>query len=1474
MSSRSIGSVIVRWMGVRMRVLVTACVCLGVAAGLMAGVAEGAVNLRAAGLGAPEPTVNTTMFVDGKADGTVPDPPADVMGTPSDSTLVSSDQLYVTIASSGTIYNQWAKVVPTDLSGGIYAWGNAGRQSAQPMLTPNVATAAGRFLDPMTARVLSLQLSKLGDDGLLTLSSSNQTADPEWGTKPVDTCAAGDTCALEGDGGDLTVSDDTADTPVSVTGVGPGGPSGQPATGQQWTFIDAGDGYFQIVNKSDGLCLSSVQGSEDIPVVVCADPATAPGSQLWRLDPTGVGSTVAIQSELDEHTYVGLLPGTPAFVEQSYGSFDSQLLFHLTALSEPDGAIPTWSTAIPNASPATPYAVAAGDLDRVVGADNQYHDEAVVAYAGPQHHLQVRVIDYNANPSHLLVSTPDVVLPVVGAVKDGTWFPGSVGVAVGSFDGGPLNQIAVTWQDADGHFHVTLLQYHATADGGRALTVLGDPAGISLFPDATTTNSLASGYDQTVAGDFEGIGRDDLAIAYAGINPDGSNADSGHLGVVSFTRQLTVRGQTTRQFSVEAALLNEEHDDGTWTSHGVRVVPGLFRFDPSKGFDFRRRELAVAWTEHVRDDLIKDRVQLFDTNDSAACTDDTCALSIDDQGAVNDVRDENPGGGDSLPISLTSGGFAGQGSGGDPPLWGVVVWFSPLSPGTDGRLATLKATDTGLENGELSTETGSQYVLTAYDRAGSSLALGPPLILTVSHLVHAKLIAAQPPSHSDWIDGQMINVSRNGFFVVKTGDQETKNYAYSTTTKAGWNVGVTQSADLKAGVTVGDEKIGPTVSGSWEVSQKFAANWSETDSAFNQYSTTLQSSTQQTGLDDDLVDGDFVTDYVYRYPILGRLPDDSSGKSVLPAGCSSGPCTPFYEVTIPGQVEPLDGLGKSLEDFYEPTWQNGNALSYPTFVNGAVPTPDLGSYSYTDAQGHTTVETKPLFNENNDVGGGQATDDLTITGQTGSGHQTDTANDWSLSSELTGRASFQESVGLETTKAKLKFSIGVNGGKTFASSDSGSTTSTSAKSFELDVPGIDANKGYEIGTAYYDDTAGAAQVVHAVDLTANSEGREFWERIYGVHPDPALNLPNQTFVTYDNLNVFDKVVFNTNANRQLIRGFYALQPDNPSSPLTSGVPYASDPLAGDPVIFSVKVHNYSLVDSPAFPVQFYAVPVDASGLNVSGAPVSLGTVQSLPIPAQGMVTVDAPAWSAQTGRWRIFVVVDPDNTLDEIHPWKGQPPCPTDALDPQAAPGTVVNGKMIDPMTGGPDELSCGQNNQGYGDITVMPTPAQSAGAPKGAPNKHEHHHRHHRGGQRASAGVIAASLGAAGPAEPAGATLASSQMAIAGSGGDLRLTATTTPSDHLGEPMTVVIHATSATGTADILPVVVYDGPPSHGHLIAATELDGATKADGGDATFTWTPDTPGLHTLYEEMLGADPSEDSRQTMNINVLPTLEKSR
>jgi len=266
---------------------------------------------------------------------------------------------------------------------------------------------------------------------------------------------------------------------------------------------------------------------------------------------------------------------------------------------------------------------------------------------------------------------------------------------------------------------------------------------------------------------------------------------------------------------------------------------------------------------------------------------------------------------------------------------------------------------------------------------------------------------------------------------------------------------------------------------------------------------------------------------------------------------------------------------------------------------------------------------------------------------------------------------------------------------------------------------------------------------------SNQESKQFWHQYYGQAPDPALNLPYAILLKRPNPYKAPSVpAFNTLPVAQLIRGFQALQPVDPSSPVTSGQPYATSPTAGDKVTFAVKVHDLSLVDSGRVPVYFYAVPVDDGDLNVRREPRLIGHATSAPIPAQGMVTVKSPEWTADANgksiqQWRIFVVLDPDDKLGEIHPRKGGAPCPKTALDPDAPAGTIKDGVMTDPMTGKPSTLACGQNNQGYGLITVL-----GRGGQGGADGARTRSLARRFGPIPAS--TQGAVVGATGPAEPA----------------------------------------------------------------------------------------------------------------------------
>jgi hypothetical protein len=246
------------------------------------------------------------------------------------------------------------------------------------------------------------------------------------------------------------------------------------------------------------------------------------------------------------------------------------------------------------------------------------------------------------------------------------------------------------------------------------------------------------------------------------------------------------------------------------------------------------------------------------------------------------------------------------------------------------------------------------------------------------------------------------------------------------------------------------------------------------------------------------------------------------------------------------------------------------------------------------------------------------------------------------------------------------------------------------------------------------------------------------------------------------------------------------------------------------------------------PVEFYAVPVDARGLDVTGEPVKLGT-QTIPrIEPQGVVHVQQPWVATHPGGpghqdYRIFAIVDRNNTLDSIHPWK-------DPSEPACPPTSVVGGKpAIDPMTGQTDALSCGQNKQGFGTVTVVPQPALQA-----------------------NPGAVDLRLNAA------SLRLERSAGALTG-----RARTVTFPA---GLPAHGMVHVEASQTSDANRHVLIYDGSPAKGRLVAATTISGTDAESGSYARFTWTPTRRGRHTLYAVVPGDGDAASGVDTLSVVI--------
>ena len=1027
---------------------------------------------------------------------------------------------------------------------------------------------------------------------------------------------------------------------------------------------------------------------------------------------------------------------------------------------------------------------------------------------------------------------------------------------------------------------LTLLKYRATdydtQTSGRSLQVIGDPNGIPLFgldEVGAPKVPLWTGMPEVKAADYDGDGRDDLAIAYAA-TPVGKPL-TGYLGVVSLTATLGLRGQATTTVNGSPLYDGGASNDGAYgtdvATRGMQLAPGLFRLDPASGYKIDRRQLAAAWTEQPGPNSLATYVSVFSINPSPSCSLTACTFAFSEitprSGGTTKLQqtDNAPLSSQQypLPLSLAAGGFKGR-DGTTPKTWGLALSVNDdgehAGPSnSDPRLFMLDVAGNAiktLSQQDLYTDQQAEpasYSLTAFDATGASLQLGAPAVVTITNLSKASMIAAQPPSHSDWSPtlDNFINVSRIGSFSVALGSSSTTSYQHTTTHDSNWNGGFSFSNDAKASFNF-DEGVAAE-SGSVEGKTDLATKWFGTSNDLESYSSASSTSLTQRGDDDDLVRADITNSTVYRYPILGGTAKNPDGTPVTGYSCSPT-CYGIYEVVVPGRVQNLAGGGRSM-DFYQPSWENGNALSYPVTNSNDPPPADLGGYSYYGADGQLHTNSSVLLDQNFGVGGTSGTVNLNITSQTGNGNTTSHGNNWQLSDSIAVSLGARIGTKLENASAQDTATFSGTGGQEFVTNDSGDTTDSSGSSLQVDVPAIESNDGYQINAKYYYDTAGAARVAFSDNLTADAEGRNWWEDEYGQQPDPALNLPNSTFLTFDQFNVLHIPKFTTQADAQAIRGFKVTHPTDTTAPnVAPGAIYADNPVVGDKVVFQVPVNNYSLVPATNVPVDFYAVPMTGDNVpKIAGPAVHLGTTQTIPrIDPQGTQVV-SQAWTASAlpgvqGQqlWRIFVVLDRNGSISEIHPWQGGTtkngppylggaPCPKSALNPQPGPGEVdMKSKnvwvMIDPMTGKDSTLACGQNNQGYGTVTVSVT----------APNPQSQ-------GLRNSTvlGMVAAKA-----AVPAGVQFAGAGLADGNPGHNL-LGANAIPTVPAGQFVTGIGYASTTTDSIEHQPVIVYDGPPAADNEIAVTTLNGVDNVTGGHATFTWQAKNPGLHTIHLRLLG-----------------------
>ncbi len=1418
--------------------------------------------------------------------------PTQNMGNPAQKTVFQVDKLSIaktTDDADGNTSTQQAAALNANMTGvdGSHTTGDVA-EPGRAIIDHQYPTSGGRFVNGNAESTLALREGVAGSDAVWSLGTISQTAEQPTMGSPTLSPAVGTTYAIVQGGVAVTNTAATGNsafgTQVSSTAVG-----ASPGDDQQWAVVDsgAGDGTVLLVSRADGLCLTR-EGPNDAQVAA-VDTCTSDASRHWEflndagdlliLPPNGAVLFSAALGSANGSGQAGPLSPT---TDQSWD---------VRPIEEKGGSVPTWSA--PRANGYTtgnltaPYDLAVGDLDGAIGSDQLYHDEAVVAYTDSDDNWALRVIDYNANASRLLVTAPasSISFGKNGQVVNGKWYPGSLIVQVGDFDGDGTNEILAGFQDGDGDLTLSFWRYVANADGSRSLNLVNTDNCNSCdgqpFKGSGPAQTLVSGYTDTAAGDFDGDGAADLAVAFA--TSTKSTFDSSvltpSLGVVTFNPDLSIRSTEVTRTGIAHYLPLALQADPTRTGAGLQLQSGIFDMDPDTGFGYQRRELAMSWVSVTYEgeenctftdecDLYgrTPQFQFYAVNDTtcpsgssySVCT-TTAAMTSKQPGLTSpypqhtktydEVKygDPQP---DVQPMVMTAGAFGGTGAD-DPPVWGLwflqwrrnlqtdgatndyqvaTSWVVPWKDAADPSTPVI--TDSYIDH---ASSNPMYFAVTAYDRFGDSMILGSPVLLDVDNSDSLDMLAAQPPKFADYLGGKMVNATVSPNYYLSTTSTSGTEWSSSVSNANTWSNGGSTEDSAKATLAAG---LGPFDAGaSASVTEKFKAAWTGSNTTSTDSSGSKSLSIQSSAIDDDVIQSS-VHDYqVYRYPVLGNLAGGTT--------CGGSACNPYYEVTIPGTTVWKTGTGMTTSG-YSASWTNDNALSYPQLnPDGTVPLSDVGPYSYTDGSGTTQTTSTPLYNQANQLGGDSTGATLTLNASTGGGSVTTSGHNWDSDTELNASASVTVGVP-KVDGGTFDFSTtnGFQASKTFLKTTTSSNKTTTGTAFQLAAPEFTSDDGYQVGSAVYYSTAGTPKVVHGVNLIQSAYGTFFSGNDYGKYSDVALNLPGRMVIDDDSNDSRQSPYLSTSQARQLVRGFQTVQVDGSNTYLnTAGAPFSGNPTSGTPMKFTVPVQNLSLVAMPSgTTAHFFAVPVNGLNNTVTGDRIEIGSVPVTALGAQGQETVTSPTWTAPSvsdaQQYRIFIVLDEDGTMTEVHPLTlTGATCAdeTGVLDPDGTATALYDLTSSDATAA--DPTACGQNNQGYGLVTISPA-ASAAGAV-------EH-------------GT---------PAKPAKVTLDGAGLLDAVPSHEKLGGSDRVPVVPLDANLTGVVYAKADLHSTDHQPVLVYDGEPAKGKLIYDGRMPGVSATSGGAMTFSWTPATPGLHALHTVILGSSSAgQDDEQVFRVWV--------
>jgi hypothetical protein len=529
---------------------------------------------------------------------------------------------------------------------------------------------------------------------------------------------------------------------------------------------------------------------------------------------------------------------------------------------------------------------------------------------------------------------------------------------------------------------------------------------------------------------------------------------------------------------------------------------------------------------------------------------------------------------------------------------------------------------------------------------------------------------------------------------------------------------------------------------------------------------------------------------IWRYRVLGETGQNSAGKAL----------NLYYDVVFPGPSTEFKASGLDL-DWYQPIHEPGNILSYPAPANDTFSPADIGTYEIPCPTGAadcnpngTKTMTGPMIPATeeflSDTNGSIV---LNYVNTSGSGKQLTYQHKLGTSQDV--KVSYSVEVGFFGGQGGGSVAFNSNSDNSWGNTTTSDSTSTSDTAITITRGAISSAQAYAIYPTVYTTLDGTIKVASAVDPLKSAAGKSFWASLYGALPDPALNLPLRFVLSAG------QWVVNELSSRKQMRGFFLLSKD--PDPVTGQYDIlARAPVAGEKVRLSAQVYNYSTAQSfKDCSVQFYAIKYDSNSNLEQGSRQLIGeTMISLPprgtAPAQ--ITWDTAKFGPTSGSgsqdYRIYVDLNYKSKINENYPPE----------NPQ---------KTYAPML--PVGLDPGQNDEGFGLATVMASFATKVMASSTTSTSNH-------GSRAVTFSSIPLALGIGRPVN-----LLTNNLTVSA-----------------GVPVQLRAQVCSTAYARDPVEVVVFDGEPSKGAVVAWKRIYVSSNGRCESTWFNWTP-TRGDHNL-----------------------------